>query len=303
MGQFLRPNKSKLKNAQHFSFIEAFLTLMNQQGFTAAKITALLAQLQEAFQEEDRWYMIARSSELIAQRDEADRRRDGYYARIHAIIRAWAGSSMEVFDAAATRLKKKFDLYKVKTSAQMDEETGQLDNLIRDLSTEQMQADLTALSLAWMYQQMVEAHEQVKSIRLEEGTEVSEKVPGALAAARKACDKIYDELTYLIEAFSLTADDPAPYETFITKWNGTLKIYQDMLDRKSAANKDKDDKKDDDGDKPEPKPDEGGDDEGGDDEGGGGDDPTPTPDPDPTPTPDPSGGGDGDDDTDGKLPE
>jgi len=60
-------------------------------------------------------------------------------------------------------------------------------------------------------------------------------VAGALAKARQACDKVYDELTYLIEAFAKTADDPTPYEAFIRKWNGTLKIYQDMLDRKSGS--------------------------------------------------------------------
>lgn len=236
MANFLRPNKTKLKNAQHYSLIQAFLTVLGQAEFAAAKIAALVGQLAAAFQEEDGWYMIARKSELVAQREEADKRRDNLYSRLHAIIRAWAGSGMAVLDAAATRLKKSFDLYKVKTSAQMEEETGQLDNLISDISTTEAQDDLAALNCAWLFRQMQEQHELVKSIRLEEGTEVSEKVPGALAAARKACDRIYDELTYLIEAFSLTADDATQYEAFIKKWNGTLKIYQDMLDRKQQAN-------------------------------------------------------------------
>ena len=56
-----------------------------------------------------------------------------------------------------------------------------------------------------------------------------------MAAARKECDRLYDDLTYLIEAFSMTADNPEPYEAFIKQWNGTLKIYQDMLDRKSGT--------------------------------------------------------------------
>ena len=38
-----------------------------------------------------------------------------------------------------------------------------------------------------------------------------------------------------IEAFATIADDPAPYEAFIKKWNGTLKIYQDILDRRSKG--------------------------------------------------------------------
>ena len=235
MSNFLRPNKSKLKNAQHFAFIEAFLTAIGQVHFTAAKITTLVTSLTEAFRDEDRWYMISRKSELIAQRDEADRQRDSLYGRLHQLVRAWAGSGIAPLDAPATRVKKVFDLYKVRTSAQIDEETGQLDNLIADLSTEAMQADLTALGATELFTQLTAAQRQVKSIRLDEGTEQSEKVVGALASARKECDRLYDELTYLIEAFSLTVDDPAQYDGFIKQWNGTLKIYQDMLDRKQNS--------------------------------------------------------------------
>ena len=234
MAEFLRPSKRSLKNAQHYELIDAFITVLAEAGFTAAKIVALVSQLRTVFSEEDRWYMVARASEIIAQREAADKKRDNFYSRLFAIIRAWAGSGMAGFDAAATAVIKPFNLYKVKTGAQIDEESGQLDNLITDLSTTEMQAHLTTLGVTWLYQQMVAAHQETKSFRLEQGVEESEKVAGALVKARQACDKVYDELTYLIEAFAKTADDPTPYEAFIRKWNGTLKIYQDMLDRKSG---------------------------------------------------------------------
>ena len=235
MGTFLRPNKASLKNAQHYELIDAFITVLVAAGFSAAKIVALVSQLRTVFSEEDRWYMVARASEIIAQREAADKKRDNFYSRLFAIIRAWAGSGMAGLDSAATAVIKPFNLYKVKTGAQIDEESGQLDNLITDLSTTEMQAHLTTLGVAWLYQQMVAAHQETKSFRLEQGVEESEKVAGALVKARQACDKVYDELTYLIEAFAKTADDPTPYEAFIRKWNGTLKIYQDMLDRKSGG--------------------------------------------------------------------
>ena len=235
MGTFLRPNKASLKNAQHYELIDAFITVLVAAGFSAAKIVALVSQLRTVFSEEDRWYMVARASEIIAQREAADKKRDNLYSRLFAIIRAWAGSGMAGLDAAATAVIKPFNLYKVKTGAQIDEESGQLDNLITDLSTTEMQAHLSTLGVTWLYQQMVAAHQETKSYRLEQGVEESEKVAGALVKARQACDKVYDELTYLIEAFAKTADDPTPYEAFIRKWNGTLKIYQDMLDRKSGS--------------------------------------------------------------------
>ena len=235
MGKFLRPSKKSLQNPQHYEFINAFLTTLADSGLSAAKIMALVALLSTAFSEEDRLYMIARASEIIAQRNEADRVRDDKYARLHRIVLGWAGSGEPTMDPAATLLKRDFDLYKVKTSAQMDVESGQMSNLITELLKSDRQAAITTLGIGYLFTQMKEAHELVQSLRLEQGAEVSEKEIGALAAARKECDRLYDELTYLIEAFSLTADDPAPYEAFIKRWNGTLKIYQDILDRKSGS--------------------------------------------------------------------
>lgn len=226
--------KRDLKNAQHFAFIQAFITALLAENFSVAKIVAKLQELQSVFSVEDRWYMIARASEIIAQRELADKTRDRFYTRLHRLIQAWEGSGMEGLDAAATALIKPFDLYKVKINAQIDEESGQLDNLITDLSTAAMQAHIQTLGGMYLFNKMKEAHEQVKALRLEQGTEESEKVVGALAKARKDCDRLYEELTALLEAFAMTAEDSEKYEAFIRKWNGTVKIYQDMLDRKSG---------------------------------------------------------------------
>ena len=235
MLNFINLKKRDLKNAQHFAFIQAFITAMNDAHFTAARIAAKLQELVTAFAIEDRFYMIFRASELVAQRTEADNRRDNFYARLHRLVQAWAGSGMPLLDPAATVILRIFNLYKVKVSAQLEEETGQMENLKTDLSTPEMQAHLQTINGTWLFQQMCAAHEQVKSIRLQEGAEVSEKELGALANARKQCDTLYDELTATIEGASLFADNPAPYEQFIKTWNGTLKIYQDMLERKSGS--------------------------------------------------------------------
>ena len=235
MSDFLRILKTGLKNAQHFSFIQAFITEMDDENWSAAKIVALLQQLKTAFSEEDRWYMVAKASEIIAQRNEADRHRDDRYSRLMGLLRVWAGSGDAEFDAAATELMKPFKLYKVKVNAQLDEQTGQMDNLITDLSTPTMQAHIATLHATGLYNQMCQANDEVKALRREQGVEVSEKVVGALRSARLNCDHLYDGILDLIEAFAMTADNPAPYEAFIKKWNGTLKIYQDMLDRKSGT--------------------------------------------------------------------
>lgn len=227
--------KRDFKNATHFAFIQAFIAELTACGFSAAKIVAKLQELVTAFARENTLFMQVRASEIVAQREEADRRRDSFYTRLHRLVQAWAGSGMATLDAAATALERPFNLYKVKTNAPIDEQTGQMENLITDISTPAMLANITAINGTYLYEQMVQAEELVKSLRSSEFSEVAEKELGALTSARKVCDGLYDEMVAIIEGASNFADDPAPYEAFIRKWNGAVKTYQDMLDRKSGS--------------------------------------------------------------------
>lgn len=235
MNNFLRPNKSKLKNAQHYSLLEAFQSVLTAAGFTATKLVTLIATFAACFANENHWYMQARISEIINRRDQADKRRDRLYSKFHQLVKVWLESGNAAMEEAAEALVKVFKLYKLNTQAQLDEETGVMDNLITDLSTTEMLAHIETLGATWLFQQMVEAHNLVKSIRLEQGLEESEKVVGALEEARKRSDAAYNDVIAMIEALSLTAEDTAPYEAFIRQWNGTLKIYADIIDRKSGT--------------------------------------------------------------------
>lgn len=235
MAKFLRPSKKRFKNAQHFAFIDAFLTIAEAAGFSAARIVTLLTALRTAFNDEDGWYKVSRASDTIKKREEADRLRDTYYGRLNMLSRLWAGSGETQKDPAGTAVQRILKVYHLNVKSQMDEETGVMDNVIQELRKPEMLAHIATLQGTYLLEQMETQNALVKSLRLEQGLETAEKVKGALEKARIACDKLYDELINLIEAFSLTAENTAPYENFIHQWNGTLKIYQDILDRKSGT--------------------------------------------------------------------
>ena len=235
MNKFNRLRTYRLTNAQHFAFIHAFIQYAQSTGFSAQKILTALQTLVTVFGTEDSLYMLVKASEIIAQKEEADRRRDSYYSRLHRLVLAWAGSGMAELDPAASELLKPFQLYKVKVNAQLDEETGQLLNLITDLSTPANLARLETINGTYLFNQLVAANNEVVSLRIEQGGEESEKVKGALAAARRETDAAYETILSIIEAASVFADEPATYEAFIKQWNGTVKLYQDMLDRKSGT--------------------------------------------------------------------
>ena len=232
--KFLKLSKRDLKNSQHFDFIEAFITVCRAQGFSSAKIATMLTLLVTTFAQENELFMKVRASENIAARNEADRTRDDRYSRLHRLVLVWAGSGIATLDEAATLLKKVFDLYKLNTKAQVNEESGVMTNLCQDLSTAGNLARLETIGGTVLFNEMVAANEQVKTYRLAEGTEESEKVQAALKKARQASDEAYENVCEVIEASALLADDPAPFEAFIKQWNGTVKLYQDMLDRKAS---------------------------------------------------------------------
>lgn len=62
--------------------------------------------------------------------------------------------------------------------------------------------------------------------------------PEGFAEGPKRKSVLENLTTDLIESFSKVADDSTPYETFIRQWNGTVKLYQDMLDRKGGSTTD-----------------------------------------------------------------
>ena len=229
-----------LKNALHYDFINAFIMVCTAQGFTLPKITALLGQLQAEFINEHKFFKSVRSSENIAGRNAADRMRCDCYARLHRLINVWAGCGMEPYDECASALKFIIDAYKLNTKAQLEVKTGMMTKLIQELSIPENLARIETIGGKLLFNGMTAANDQVKSYRLAEGAEESEKIRAALRKTRRTIDDLYNRLCDLIEACASIADDTAPYEDFISKWNGTVKIYQDTQGRKGRKAKSED---------------------------------------------------------------
>lgn len=89
MNYFIKFSRKNLKNAQHFSLLEAFIAVYKEAGFTVAKLVALFSVLVNRFSIENNYYMRARASEVIARRNAADVLRDKLYTRLYALVRVW----------------------------------------------------------------------------------------------------------------------------------------------------------------------------------------------------------------------
>lgn len=235
MGKFVKIDKKALTIGQHFSFTVAFDDLVAGLETESRKILAAAGALHQACIQEDKCLKLAQGSEWTAKIKAADLERDHNYGWLKRIVAVWVESGLEPEATAAAGLQKLVKLYKIDVNAQMDEESGLIDNFATDVAASQtLMAALDTLNVKRFYTGLTQANLNVKNMLAERGRESSEKVVGALKTARAETDAAYNTLCDLLESFSLVAEDPAPYEAVIKEWNATVERYKDMLKRKST---------------------------------------------------------------------
>lgn len=149
-------------------------------------------------------------------------------------MKVWADSGMEPQATAAEALNEVISTYRLNTAVQMDEESGLMANLLTDISTSEMQTNVTAIGAANLVANMKQGNEQVVALLKQRDEEKSGKVVGALRQARLDSDKAYANVVEAVEAFNYTVGG---YDEVITKWNATIDRYQDMLNRKTGSTK------------------------------------------------------------------
>lgn len=227
-------HKPRLTNGQHFAFITAFTQEIQAVSGAPAKLQTIFDALTEAQKAEDRYLKMSQGSELTGKIREADTLRDESYRKLRDIVKVWAGSGTEPQAAAATALQRVIKTYKINTSAQMDEESGLMANLITDLSTTDMQANIKAIGAEKLLDGMKQGNGQVITLLKQRDEADSTKVVGALRKARLESDKAYTDATEAIEAFNFVQGG---YDSLIDRWNATVNRYQEMLNRKTGSTK------------------------------------------------------------------
>lgn len=236
MSRFYKIDKIRLTNGQHFSFMSAFLTLMEEFNFEVAKISTAFSDLKRSFAEEDKYFKIPQNSNYTEQLKEADSKRDHCYGWLKRIVTVWSETAFDSEAEAAKKVKKIIDLYKIDTSKQYDEQSGLIDNFLTDISKSDLKDACKTVGITKLVNELRTNNNDVKSLLKQRAKELAGKQTGKLRAARLHCDEDYDMLLDIIEAFSITADDTARYEELIDEWNVTIERYKDMLNRKSSKN-------------------------------------------------------------------
>lgn len=233
--KFKRPDKSRLTNAQYFSFMNAFLEQLGLAAFTANAILTRKTALEQQVALVDKYLKIQQGSYLSQEIYDTDHRGDLAYGTAHSVVLAWLDREFQPQAEAAEMLNRVFKLYKINTSAQYDEQWGLVDNFLTDIQKPELAAHIATLGIAQPLQVLGECSTQMKALIRQRDDETNGKVKGALAQSRKDCDQAYNQTLDIIEAAALMADNATPFYEFITRWNTALDRYsQQIIDKKGG---------------------------------------------------------------------
>lgn len=254
----------RLRSAQYLMYMQTFLARAKKLETENTLFTDGLKAFEAAVAEVDASVRIATKSKMAINVTEADAVRDRLYSLLKSVVVGWAsmpalsGSSAQLlpfvseYAEAARPLADVIALYNLQTNTQLDDESGKLQSILRDMRRDGAES-ITKLQLTELLSQLETANKAVIEGINQRAEERGAKVAGALKAARLTCDEAYLKLEQVINALSVLMPSE-PLTAFIRTQNDEI----DRLDRALASgNKDEEEKNPTEGKPGEGKPGEG----------------------------------------------
>lgn len=253
-----------LRSAQYLMYMQTFLARAKKLETENTLFTDGLKAFEAAVAEVDASVRIATKSKMTINVTEADAVRDRLYSLLKSVVVGWAtmpalsGSSAQLlpfvseYAEAARPLADVIALYNLQTNTQLDDESGKLQSILRDMRRDGAES-ITKLQLTELLSQLETANKAVIEGINQRAEERGAKVAGALKAARLTCDEAYLKLEQVVNALSVLMPSE-PLTAFIRTQNDEI----DRLDRALASgNKDEEEKNPTEGKPGEGKPGEG----------------------------------------------
>lgn len=254
----------RLRSAQYLMYMQTFLARAKKLETENTLFTDGLKAFEAAVAEVDASVRIATKSKMTINVTEADAVRDRLYSLLKSVVVGWAsmpalsGSSAQLlpfvseYAEAARPLADVIALYNLQTNTQLDDESGKLQSILRDMRRDGAES-IMKLQLTELLTQLETANKAVIEGINQRAEERGAKVAGALKAARLTCDEAYLKLEQVINALSVLMPSE-PLTAFIRTQNDEI----DRLDRALASgNKDEEEKNPTEGKPGEGKPGEG----------------------------------------------
>ena len=225
-----------VSNGAHFVFIESICKrldseteLLKNEYFKKAADA-----LKAAFNEENRYFALSKKNastdEILAADADRDTLYSAYYRSVKSFLRV---SSADLHTAAKTLWQSLVD-YGIKSSMQLERETGAIQNLLEDCE-QKYSAEVAKLGLQTVLASLKTANAKVSELLYSRTTEQSKQVAGALRKARQQSDEAFKQVRKVANAMATlgSAEALKPFADFV---NQLIKRYEDeVLPKKKKA--------------------------------------------------------------------
>ncbi len=234
MSEITTLSLERLNNGAHFLFISNVLARAEADTTVKSKLSAQIASLKTAKEQEDEDLKISQKSLLTDDISAADAERDSLYSGYKKAVNGFKGLPVENMAKAAKVLAQHIKDYAIDPKMQLDKETGLLINFIDDLEKKYVN-EVQTLSLGAFVSSLKDANEKVRTLTSSRTDERMAKVAGALKASRKASDEAYRQLVKFVNAYALIEGD-AKYLSFIDYVNTEIVHYKrEVIGQKSGS--------------------------------------------------------------------
>lgn len=224
----------RLNNGAHFLFISNVLARAEADTNIKSKLSAQIASLKSAKEQEDEDLEISQKSLLTDEITAADAERDGLYSGYKKAVKGYTGLPVENMAKSAKVLMQHIKDYGIDPKMQLDRETGLLINFIDDLEKKYAN-EVQTLSLGAFVTALKAANEKVRTLTATRTDERMTKIVGTLKASRKASDEAYRLLVKFVNAYALIEGDEK-YLNFIDYVNTEIVHYKrEAIGQKSGS--------------------------------------------------------------------
>ncbi|MDR0989475.1 MAG: DUF6261 family protein [Prevotellaceae bacterium] len=229
----------QMNNGGHFSFMEKQISHLEAYQSVSRKLPPLLTELKTKFNVESEHLKTFQKNPLTSKVAAADKKRDKLYSGMVTTVRGFRNHpSAEKVDSGAT-LEQVFKEYRIRTSGQVDKETGLMGNLLDDLLG-QFAPQVKLLGLGDYVKALLAANEEFKSLSAERLQQQSHVVVGALRTARKATDAAYKQIVAMVNSLIMVEGEDNYRELVLLMNAEVLHAKRQVLGQHAKGNNDPD---------------------------------------------------------------
>ena len=220
---------ARATNAAHYEYLATVMRRVEEIPIENDLWRKAVDEFRRAFTDEDKAFKKYSASLKTATLRDADAERDRLYASLRDAVKAFAKFPIAEMSQTAEPLLRIIKNYRINTAENYMKESGNIENLLQDMSVYRDQ--LRLLKLDSVVAQLKTKNDEVRRLIAERNEERGDVVLGELAAARRVSDRAYAAVVFYTNAYFAMNPDRREAEDLVKRMDEDLEYF-----RKHAMN-------------------------------------------------------------------